>query len=118
MRKHISMSRVAALVLSGAALTVTGSAAAAAGPCPTGSNVVYVSGSSAFQTVLAAAQSVLGSTATIVYQKPGSCEGLGDVLGFSGAAPVNDMASGNTLALTGTLASGYTVTGMPSFSQS
>jgi hypothetical protein len=110
MRKHISVPRVAALVLGGAVVAVSGSASAA--NCPTGTNVVYVSGSSAFQTVLAAAQNVLGSTVTIVYQKPGSCEGLGSLLGFSGAAPVNDTSGGNTLALTGagTTGSPYVVT--------
>ncbi|MGH7434748.1 MAG: hypothetical protein ACRENE_03660, partial [Polyangiaceae bacterium] len=112
MRKHISVPRVAALVLGGAIVAVSGQAAAAPTNCPTGSNVVYVSGSSAFQTVLAAAQNALGSAATIVYQHPGSCQGAGDLLGYGGAAPTAETAGGNTLALTGagTTASPYVVT--------
>ena len=55
----------------------------AAPPCPGGANTVYITGSSAaapFLTVLAHA--LLGTTPaiTLVYQKPGSCVGVSDVL--------------------------------------
>jgi hypothetical protein len=48
--------------------------------CPTTATTVYTSGSSAFQAVLQAVSNVLGSAVSIVYQKPGSCEGLDYVL--------------------------------------
>jgi hypothetical protein len=111
MRKNISASRGAALLLGGAVLTVSGQAAAAA--CPTGSNTVYVSGSSAFKSVLAAAQSVLGSTVNIVYTSPGSCEGLGYILGSGGGAAVADPSAPSTVAYSGGVVSSSTCTGTP-----
>jgi hypothetical protein len=84
MRKFISVSRGAALVLGGAVLTVSGQAAAAA--CPTGSNVVYVSGSTAFAPVVQATQNALGSSVQIVYQGPGSCGGPLYIVGDTGTA--------------------------------
>src|SRR5271166_3033102 len=96
MRKKISVSRGAALVLGGAVMAISGQAAAAS--CPVGSNVVYVSGSSAFQPVLQAAQNVLMSQVQIVYQKPGSCEGLLYVLGNTGSAVPADTDSASLIA--------------------
>jgi hypothetical protein len=85
MRHKISVSRGVAFLLGGGVMAISGQAAA--GPCPTGSNVVYMSGSSAFKTTLVAAQGVLGSTAQIVYLSPGSCEGLQYLLGTGGNPP-------------------------------
>jgi hypothetical protein len=109
MRNRISLSHGAALVLGGAVLTVSGQALAA--NCPSDSSVVYVSGSSAFKSVLEAAQTVLGSAVTIIYQSPGSCEGLGYVLG-SGAAPVADQDSA-VQVMTGNTTQACTLPGTP-----
>ncbi len=98
MRKKISVSRGAALVLGGAVLAVSGQAHAANPACPTGSTVVYVSGSSAFQPVLQAAQNALGSTVQIVYQSPGSCEGLLYLVGDNGASVPPDADAAVLLA--------------------
>jgi hypothetical protein len=56
---------------------------AEATPCPSGGNIVYISGSSAVApllTVLAHALLTLSTPLTLVYQKPGSCVGVNDVL--------------------------------------
>jgi hypothetical protein len=68
---------------------------AAGADCPSSSSVVYVSGSSALEPVLVAAQTVLGGSVTIVLQSPGSCQGLSYVLGDAGgvAPPDPDPAS-------------------------
>ncbi len=88
-RKNICFTRATACLLGGAALAISGQAAAATA-CPTGANTVYMSGSSAFMPVVQAVANVLGATANIVYQKPGSCEGLLYVLGDMGAAVLPD----------------------------
>src|SRR5258708_1558034 len=95
MRQNISVSRGVAFVIGGAVMAVTGQAAAAA--CPTGSNVVYVSGSSAFKAVLVAAQGVLGSSVQIVYLSPGSCQGLEFVLGTGGGAAAAETGTAVTV---------------------
>jgi hypothetical protein len=94
MRKN-SFARSAAWLIGGAAVAVAAPAAAATCPSP-GPNVVYLNGSSAFSPVLAATQKILdtisinGTTGvTLVYQAPGSCEGLAYILG-QGGAPVAD----------------------------
>src|SRR5580698_11304711 len=79
MRKKIRAAHAAAWLLGGATLAISGRASAAA--CNTLTNPVYVSGSSAFKPVLQAVANVLGSAVSIVYQSPGSCEGLGFVTG-------------------------------------
>jgi hypothetical protein len=63
-----------------AALVTSATGPAAAGACSALSNPVYVSGSSAFAPVLQAVANALGSAVSIVYTKPGSCEGLDLVL--------------------------------------
>jgi hypothetical protein len=78
MRKKIRAAHAAAWLLGGATLAISGRAAADV--CSNLTNPVYVSGSSAFKPVLGAVQNVLGSAVTIVYQSPGSCEGLDFVL--------------------------------------
>src|SRR5580704_11085418 len=98
MRQRISVSRGVALLFGGAIVATAGQAAAA--NCPSGPTAVFVSGSSAFKPVLIAAQTVLGSSVQIVYQSPGSCEGLNYVLG-SGTTPPPDLDSA-VLAVTGT----------------
>jgi ABC-type phosphate transport system substrate-binding protein len=60
--------------------TLAASVRAEAASCPTGSNVVYVAGSSAVKPLLQAVTNALGGTLNIVYQSPGSCEGLDTVL--------------------------------------
>jgi hypothetical protein len=79
MRKKIRAAHATAWLLGGATLAISGRASAAA--CNTLTNPVYVSGSSAFKPVLQAVANVLGSAVSIVYQSPGSCEGLGFVTG-------------------------------------
>jgi ABC-type phosphate transport system substrate-binding protein len=79
MRKKIRAARAAAWLLGGATLAVSGRASAA-GNCSALTNPVYVSGSSAVKPLLQAVANVLGSSVSIVYQNPGSCEGLGDIL--------------------------------------
>ncbi len=86
MRKKIRAAHAAAWLLGGATLAISGPASAA-GACNTLTNPVYVSGSSAFKPVLQAVANVLGSAVSIVYQSPGSCEGLGYI---TGAMPDTD----------------------------
>jgi ABC-type phosphate transport system substrate-binding protein len=74
MRKKMRAAHAAAWLLGGATIAVSGRASADA--CTTLANPVYVSGSSAFKPVLQAVANVLGSAVNIVYQSPGSCEGL------------------------------------------
>jgi hypothetical protein len=78
MNNGIRAARAFAWLFGVAAFAVSGRAAAQA--CPTTSNTVYTSGSSAVQPVLQAVTNVLGSAVSIVYQKPGSCEGLDFIL--------------------------------------
>ncbi len=78
MRKKIRAAHAAAWLLGGATLAISGRASADA--CNTLSNPVYVSGSSAIKPVLQAVANVLGSAVSIVYQNPGSCEGLAYVI--------------------------------------
>ena len=74
MRKKIRAAHAAAWLLGGATLAISGRASADV--CSDLTNAVYVSGSSAFKPVLQAVANVLGSAMNIVYQSPGSCEGL------------------------------------------
>jgi hypothetical protein len=78
MRKKIRAARAAAWLLGGATLAVSGRAAADS--CSALPNPVYVSGSSAIKPVLQAVANVLGSAVSIVYQNPGSCQGLSYVI--------------------------------------
>ncbi len=78
MRIKLRAAHAAAWLLGGATLAVAGRASADA--CPTTSNTVFISGSSAFVPVLQALTGVLGTGINIVSQKPGSCEGLDPVL--------------------------------------
>jgi hypothetical protein len=81
MRKYVCAAPAVAGLLGGAILALsTPAAAQALAACPSDSSTVYVSGSSAFQPVLIALANVLGSSVKIVYQKPGSCEGLQFIL--------------------------------------
>lgn len=85
MRKKIRAAHAAAWLLGGATLAVSGRASADA--CNALSNPVYVSGSSAIKPVLQAVANVLQGAVSIVYQNPGSCEGLSYVIK---AAPDTD----------------------------
>ena len=78
MRNRVCTAHAVAWLLGGAILAVSGRAAADA--CPADSTTVYTSGSSAFVPVLQAVAKVLGSSVSIVNQKPGSCEGLDFIL--------------------------------------
>jgi ABC-type phosphate transport system substrate-binding protein len=98
-RKNICFTRVTACLLGGAVVAVSGQAAAAA--CPTGANTVYFSGSSAFIPVVQAVANLLGAAVNIVYQKPGSCEGLAYVLGDMGTAVLPDADAALSLAPNG-----------------
>jgi ABC-type phosphate transport system substrate-binding protein len=82
MRNRIRVAHAAAWLCGGATLAASGSAAAQTTPpaCPATTNTVFTSGSSAFQPVLQAAANVLGSAVSIVYQNPGSCQGLDHIL--------------------------------------
>jgi hypothetical protein len=80
MRKKIRAAHAAAWLLGGATLVISGRASADNPACNTFTNPVYVSGSSAIKPVLQAVQNVLGSAVSIVYQNPGSCEGLAYVI--------------------------------------
>jgi hypothetical protein len=81
MRNRIRAAHAAAWLLGGATFVVSGSAFAQATPsCPSTSNTVFTSGSSAFKPVLQAVANVLGSAVNIVYQSPGSCEGLDHII--------------------------------------
>jgi len=82
-------------LLGGAVLAVSGQAAAA--NCPSGTNTVYISGSSAFLPVVQATANALGAAVNIVYQKPGSCEGLDYLLGDTGAAVLPDQDTALTM---------------------
>jgi hypothetical protein len=106
MRKNSSFARSAAWLIGGAAVAIAGPAAAGTCPSP-GPNVVYLNGSSAFSPVLAATQKILdtitinGTTGvTLVYQAPGSCEGLGYILG-QGGAPIADATHGGSIFMGG-----------------
>lgn len=95
MRRTVSLALGAAGLVGGAVLALPSEARA--DNCPT-TNAVYMSGSSAFAPVLGATQialSALGTPANIIYQKPGSCEGLKVILGESGAMPTTDAHSAN-----------------------
>jgi len=81
MRNKLRAVHAAAWLVGGATFAVSGAALAA--PCPTDSNTVYISGSTAFSPVLQSLANVLtsiGSPVKIVSQKPGSCEGLDPVV--------------------------------------
>jgi hypothetical protein len=78
MRNKVRVAYAAAWLLGGATFAVSGQALADV--CPTTSNTVYTSGSSAFKPVLQAVSNVLGASVNIVYQSPGSCEGLDYIL--------------------------------------
>jgi hypothetical protein len=94
MRKNVSLARGVAWLVGAGTIAVSGQAGAAS--CPADSNSVYLSGSSAFAPVLAATQKALiaiGSPVQIVYQKPGSCEGLKYLLGEAGGNPTQDTDS-------------------------
>jgi hypothetical protein len=81
MRHRIRAAHAAGWLLGGATFVVSGSAFAQATPsCPSTSNTVFTSGSSAFKPVLQAVANVLGSAVNIVYQSPGSCEGLDHII--------------------------------------
>jgi hypothetical protein len=84
MRNRVIAAKAAAWLLGGATLAVSGQAFAQATPppaCPAlTATTVVVSGSSAFKPVLAAVGTVLGSSVTLIYYGPGSCEGLDHVL--------------------------------------
>ena len=80
MRKKIRAAHAAAWLLGGATLAAPGLGAAQTASACQHANPVYMSGSSAFKPVLQAVANVLGSAVNIVYQKPGSCEGLDPVL--------------------------------------
>jgi hypothetical protein len=95
-RKTIGFTRGTAWLLGGAVLAVSGEAAAA--NCPSGANTVYLSGSSAFLPVVQATANALGSAVNIVYQKPGSCEGLDYLLGDTGVAVQPDQDGAFTMA--------------------
>jgi len=91
MRKSATLMRGAAWLTGGAVVAISGQAAGqAATPCPTGASTVFLSGSSAFQPVLQATAKALGATVSLVYQKPGSCEGLQHLLGDGAAMPMPD----------------------------
>jgi hypothetical protein len=62
---------------------------------------VYFSGSSAFIPVVQAVANLLGSAVDIIYQKPGSCEGLDYVLGDTGTAVLPDADAALSLAPNG-----------------
>jgi len=79
MRNKVRAANAAAWLLGGATFAMSGQALAA--NCPADANTVFTSGSSAFKPVLLAVGAVLGSGTNIVYQSPGSCEGLDHVLG-------------------------------------
>jgi len=98
-RKNICFTRASGCLLGGAVLAVSGQAAAAA--CPTGANTVFMSGSSAFIPVVQAVANVLGAAVNIVYQKPGSCEGLAYVLGNAGTAIAPDTDGALSIAPNG-----------------
>jgi hypothetical protein len=104
MRKKTSLARGVAWLIGGAIAGVSGQAAAQTA-CPSGPNTVYLSGSSAFQPVLIATAKALASLSTpvnLVYQHPGSCEGLQHILGDSGGAPNPDTDA--AFSVTGTAA--------------
>jgi ABC-type phosphate transport system substrate-binding protein len=98
-RKTICFTRTAAWLLGGAVLAISGEAAAA--NCPAGTTTVYMSGSSAFLPVVQATANALGSAVNIVYQKPGSCEGLDYLLGDTGVAIQPDQDTAYTMAPNG-----------------
>jgi hypothetical protein len=104
MRKNSSFARSAAWLIGGAAVAIAFPASAATCPSP-GPNVVYLNGSSAFSPVLAATQKILdtitinGTTGIqLVYLAPGSCEGLGYILGHGGA-PMPDVQDSNKVSV-------------------
>jgi hypothetical protein len=99
-RKNLCFARGSASLLGGAALAISASAAAAAPACPT-TNTVYMSGGSTDIPVIQAVANLLGSTVSIVYQKPGACEGLLYVLGDMGAAVLPDADAALSLAPNG-----------------
>jgi hypothetical protein len=93
MRKNVTLACGVGWLLGGAIIAVSGQAAAQAAACPTGATTVYMDGSSAFKPVLQATAKALGTAVNIVYQAPGSCEGLQHVLGDSMMAPTNDTSA-------------------------
>ncbi len=98
MRKNIYVSRGAALWLGAAVLTASGQAAAAA--CPTGSNVVYVSGSSAFKSILQATQ-VAPSGANTPCTPPGTTPETTVDIGISDVYPSTCLNYAPTLSAVG-----------------
>ncbi len=111
MRKKISAAHAAAWLVGGATLAISGQASAAdLGACSSVPNIIYTSGSSAFKPVLQAVANVLGSTVSIAYTSPGSCEGLDFVLlGTKDmTTPLPVFAPGSTTLNTCTPAAGGT----------
>jgi hypothetical protein len=81
MRKYVCAAHAVAGLLGGAIVALSGQAAAQTLPnCPSGTNAVFVAGSSAAQPLILALANVLGASVNIVYQKPGSCQGSQDIL--------------------------------------
>ncbi len=114
MRNRVKVARSVAALLGGSLLALSGQALA--DTCPTGSNVVYVSGSSAFKTALQAVQKVFYAEASttiaagvitnppvaqIIYTAPGSCEGLQHFLGTGGGAATVDTSAASYVVPSG-----------------
>jgi hypothetical protein len=111
MRKKTSLARGVAWLIGGAVVGVSGQAAAA--NCPSGATTVFLSGSSAFLPVVQATAKNLGAAVSLVYQKPGSCEGLQHILGDSGAAATADGDSALSMPTDGTAGVACTLPGTP-----
>ncbi len=82
--KRLWMVKGVAASLAGAALLATAGDASAQLACATYTNRVVIAGSSAIQSVIAALGPIAAAQTpplTILYDKPGSCEGLTDVTG-------------------------------------
>jgi ABC-type phosphate transport system substrate-binding protein len=102
--KKMNRACTVAAVLGGAVLTTAGPALAGTTDCTALNNVVYVAGSSASQPYLQALANALGTSISIIYAAPTSCQGLADVTtqvqqagsGFSYLDPTTGAAVGCT----------------------
>jgi hypothetical protein len=101
MKKTFTAYAVAAIA-GGAVLTTAGPALAASVDCTVAANIpnpVYIAGSSASQPYLQALAVALGTSVSIIYAKPASCNGLYDVTNT--VAPLGETGTFYYLSPTG-----------------
>jgi ABC-type phosphate transport system substrate-binding protein len=92
--KKTSTAYVLAALAGVSALTVSSRADAANPPCNGYTNPVYMAGSSAAQPLLQQLAVAIGSSISIIYQAPSSCQGVNDLTGPSNP---QDSSSANFL---------------------